>query len=115
MPGDPPVADLDSKKLTQSEFIQRAFPKAHVVKAFNVILFSEIADGKPKGSPKRRALPIASDNKPALDWVAKFHDDVGFDVIAFEHLKDGAKYDAFHFPWQRTFTLETLKNYFAKQ
>ena len=52
-----------------SELLGRHLPNSKIVKAFNAIQAAQIeSNGRPKGSPDRRALPIASDDPPKRSW-----------------------------------------------
>jgi 8-hydroxy-5-deazaflavin:NADPH oxidoreductase len=49
----------------------RHLPKSKIVKAFNAIQAAQMeSNGRPKGSPDRRALPIAGDDPAAKKIVA---------------------------------------------
>ena len=76
------IAELDDRSTTTSEIMSRILPHSHVVKAFNAIFAADLeADGKPAGTPGRRALPIAGDNADAKRVVAGLQDSFGFDVV----------------------------------
>jgi len=60
------IAALDEDSVTSSELLQARLPGAHVVKAFNHIYARQITtDGRPPGTPNRRALAIAGDDPVA--------------------------------------------------
>jgi 8-hydroxy-5-deazaflavin:NADPH oxidoreductase len=76
------IADLDDDSLASSELLQQRLRGAHVVKAFNHIFARQItSDGRPLGTPNRRALAIAGDNPAAKAQVAELIDGFGFDVV----------------------------------
>ena len=76
------IADLDERRVTSSELLQRHLPTSSVVKAFNHIAAAQIVDQRsPAGTPHRRALAIAGDDAAAKDRVAAFLDELGFDVV----------------------------------
>ncbi len=53
-----------------------------VIKAFNDIYAEHLGNlGKPKGTPKRIALPVAGDDKRAKTVVMQLVDDLGFDPV----------------------------------
>jgi 8-hydroxy-5-deazaflavin:NADPH oxidoreductase len=53
-----------------SELLEQHLPTSHVVKAFNNIYFGELAtQGRPAGTPGRRALAIAGDDADAKKTV----------------------------------------------
>jgi uncharacterized membrane protein YeiH len=63
--GDGRIAELDRNETTTSELLARHLPRSNIVKAFNAIQAADIVnDGRPAGSPKRRAPRI-----PALLYV----------------------------------------------
>lgn len=76
------IADLDERRVTSSELLQRHLPTSSVVKAFNHIAAAQIVDHRaPAGTPHRRALAIAGDDAAAKERVAAFLDELGFDVV----------------------------------
>ncbi len=76
------IAALDANESTTSELLQAHLPASRVVKAFNNIYAREIpTDGRPAGTPGRRALPIAGNDADAKAAVARFLDDIGFDAV----------------------------------
>jgi hypothetical protein len=87
---DGQIAELDSEGTTVSELLQRHLPTSKVVKAFNHIMFSQLTtDGRPAGTPGRRALVIAGDDAGALATVAGLIDSFGFDVVEVSPLSEG--------------------------
>ncbi|HXR43605.1 MAG TPA: NAD(P)-binding domain-containing protein [Pseudolysinimonas sp.] len=79
---DGQIEDLDEKRTTSSELLQRRLPGSHVVKAFNNIRFDQIGStASPSGTPGRRALSIAGDDAEAKKAVTDFIDGIGFDVV----------------------------------
>jgi predicted dinucleotide-binding enzyme len=80
--GDGRIADLDERRATSSELLQRHLPASSVVKAFNHIAAAQIVDHRsPAGTDHRRALAIAGDDAGAKRTVAAFIDELGFDVV----------------------------------
>jgi len=76
------IAALDRFETTTSRLLAEHFAEAKVVKVFNAILAQDLLqDGRPKGAPDRRALPIAADDPQAKAQVIEFLDQVGFDVV----------------------------------
>lgn len=76
------IADLDERRVTSSELLQRHLPTSSVVKAFNHIAAAQIVDHRaPAGTPHRRALAIAGDDAAAKERVAALLDELGFDVV----------------------------------
>jgi hypothetical protein len=87
---DGQIAELDSEETTVSELLQRHLPTSKVVKAFNHIMFSQLTtDGRPAGTPGRRALVVAGDDTGALTTVAGLIDSFGFDVVQVSPLSEG--------------------------
>lgn len=88
------IAELDTHQTTTSEMLARHLPQSRVVKAFNAIMAPDIdQDSKRPGTPGRRALPIAGDDAQARAVVARFVDDVGFDVVDCGALKEGWRFE----------------------
>ncbi len=83
------IPELDNESTTTSELLQAHLPKSKVVKAFNHIYASQITtDGRPKGTPNRRALAIAGDDAEAKAVVARMLDEFGFDTVDMGPLKE---------------------------
>ncbi|GAB3222060.1 NAD(P)-binding domain-containing protein [Kineococcus gypseus] len=86
---DGDIAVLDSHELTTSEFVQRHFAGARVVKAFNNIFAQDLAVlNRPAGAPDRTTLVIAGDDEGAERVVAEFIDSIGYDVLDIGSLAD---------------------------
>lgn len=86
--------EIASGDTTSSELVAAAVPGAAVVKAFNTIHFRHLAaDGKPPGTPGRRAIPIAGDDAAAKATVAALMDEIGFDAYDVGPLADGRRFD----------------------
>ena len=91
---DGAVPDLDERSTTTSEMIAALLPGSRLVKAFNAILAADLElDGRPSGSPDRRALPIAGDDLTAKRIVAEFQDRIGFDVIDAGSLAESWRFE----------------------
>jgi 8-hydroxy-5-deazaflavin:NADPH oxidoreductase len=76
------IADLDERRVTSSELLQRHLPTSSVVKAFNHIAAAQIVEHRsPAGTEHRRALVVAGDDAAARQRVAAFVDELGFDVV----------------------------------
>jgi 8-hydroxy-5-deazaflavin:NADPH oxidoreductase len=74
-------AELDRNETTTSELLARHLPKSNIVKAFNAIQPADIVNGRPAGSPKRRAHPIAGNGAAAKEVVTRLLAEFGFDVV----------------------------------
>jgi 8-hydroxy-5-deazaflavin:NADPH oxidoreductase len=76
------IAALDEERTTTAELLQAHLPKSKVVKAFNHIYAAQLTtDGRPAGTPNRRALVIAGDDAEANAEVTRLHDQFGFDTV----------------------------------
>ncbi|HEU4538083.1 MAG TPA: NADPH-dependent F420 reductase [Polyangiaceae bacterium] len=76
------IAELDAERTTTSELLQAHLPKSKVVKAFNHIHAAQLTtDGRPAGTPNRRALVIAGDDAEANAAVTRLLDQFGFDTV----------------------------------
>lgn len=84
------IAELDNESTTTSELLQAHLPASKVVKAFNHIYAAQLTtDGRPAGSPNRRALVISGDDAGAKAQVARLLDEFGFDTVDAGPLKEG--------------------------
>ena len=73
-----------------SEVFADLVPDARVVKAFNHIYASQLTtDGRPAGTPNRRALAIAGDDPEAKRVVTQLLDQFGFDTVDAGPLREG--------------------------
>ena len=87
---DGQIAELDNESTTTAELLQAHLPRSKVVKAFNHIYASQLTtDGRPAGTPNRRALVIAGDDGAAKATVTKLLDDFGFDTVDAGPLAEG--------------------------
>jgi predicted dinucleotide-binding enzyme len=87
------IGELDRDEMTTSELLARHLPKSRIVKAFNAITAADIeGDGRPAGSPDRRALPIAGDDVAAKKVVAQLLDELGFDTVDAGPLVEGRRF-----------------------
>ena len=90
---DGQIEALDNESTTVSELLQAHLPASHVVKAFNHIMFSDLAtQGVPAGTPDRRALAVAGDSDEARTAVAQLVDELGFDAVDAGPLSEGWRY-----------------------
>jgi predicted dinucleotide-binding enzyme len=87
------IGELDRDEITTSELLARHLPKSKIVKVFNAIRAADIEnDGRPAGSPGRRAHPIAGDDAAAKKVVAGLLDQFGFDVVDAGRLAEGRRF-----------------------
>jgi predicted dinucleotide-binding enzyme len=76
------VAALDEGRDTVTGMLQQHLPESRVAKGFNHITARDITtDGRPAGSPDRRALATASDFADAAQFVTDLYDRFGFDTV----------------------------------
>ena len=84
------IPELDNESTTTAELLQAHLPASKVVKAFNHIYAAQLTtDGRPAGTPKRRALVIAGDDRAAKATVTKLLDEFGFDTVDAGPLAEG--------------------------
>lgn len=87
---DGQIAELDDESTTVSELLQRQLPTSKVVKAFNHIYAAQLTtDGRPAGTPDRRALAVVGDDAEARATVAQLVDSFGFDPVEVSPLSEG--------------------------
>jgi predicted dinucleotide-binding enzyme len=84
------IQELDDESTTTAEMLQAHLPTSHVVKAFNHIYAAQLTtDGRPAGTPGRRALVIAGDDAGAKATVTALLDQFGFDTVDAGPLAEG--------------------------
>lgn len=87
------IAELDDESTTTSELLQQHLPESKVVKMFNAIYFAHLgAQGRPPGSPDRRALPMSGDDDVAKSQVQGLVEELGFDVVDEGPLPEGWRF-----------------------
>lgn len=83
------IGSLDAGEATTSGLLQEHLPGAKVVKAFSHIVAAQInTDGKPAGTPGRRALVVSSDHPDAARYVVDLYDQLGFDAVEVTPLSE---------------------------
>ncbi len=86
---DDQIPELDSGKLTSSEWLQSQLPGASVVKVFNNIFFKHLRSlARPAGAADRSYLPIAGDDAAAKAAVTEFLDSIGYGAVDAGALAD---------------------------
>ncbi|MCQ8833787.1 NADPH-dependent F420 reductase [Streptomyces malaysiensis] len=81
-PRDGHIPALDTGETTTSGLVQQHLEGAEVAKGFNHIAAADITtDGRPSGTPGRRALTTASDFPKAAAFVTELYDRFGFDTV----------------------------------
>jgi 8-hydroxy-5-deazaflavin:NADPH oxidoreductase len=84
------IDDLGDR--TSSEVTRALAPGALMVKAFNTMFYKRLAEeGKPKGTPGRLALPVASDDPAAKLVVMELIEAIGFDAVDNDGLVKGGR------------------------
>ena len=87
---DRQIPELDNESTTTAELLQAHLRKSKVVKAFNHIYAAQLTtDGRPAGTPNRRALVIAGDDASAKLTVTRLLDSFGFDTVDAGPLAEG--------------------------
>lgn len=87
------IEALDSHDTTTSEMLAAHLKEARVVKAFNAILQGDLEkDGRPAGTPGRRALPIAGDDAEAKQIATALIEQFGFNVVDAGALSEGWRF-----------------------
>lgn len=88
------IPELDRHETTTSELLARHLPGARIVKAFNAITMNDLErDGRPAGSPDRRALPFAGDHVEAKAVAAELYEQFGFDAVDCGPLSEGWRFE----------------------
>ena len=91
---DGQVAALDAHTTTTSELTAKHLAGATIIKAFNAILERDIEkDGRAKGAPDRRALPIAGDDAAAKATTIILLDELGYDTVDAGALSEGWRFE----------------------
>ena len=76
------VPAIDEGRATVTGLLQEHLPTSHVAKGFNHITAKDITiDGRPAGTPGRRALATSSDFADASQFVTDLYDQFGFDAV----------------------------------
>jgi len=88
------VPELDRGEATTSGMLQQHLLESKVAKAFNSIGAQEITgDGRPAGSPERRALATSSDYPEAAEFVLRLYDELGFDGVDVSPLSESWRFE----------------------
>jgi predicted dinucleotide-binding enzyme len=112
---DGQIEALDNESTTVSELLQSHLPESHVVKAFNHIMFSDLAtQGVPAGTPERRALAVAGDSDEARAAVSELIDELGFDAVDVGALSEGWRYQRDTEAYVRRYDADGLRAALAK-
>jgi 8-hydroxy-5-deazaflavin:NADPH oxidoreductase len=91
---DGQIPELDNGSTTTSELVAKHLSRSNVVKAFNSIYAKDLeTDGRPPGTPNRRALPIAGDDPEAKKLVTELLDRFGYDTVDAGALAEGRRFE----------------------
>jgi 8-hydroxy-5-deazaflavin:NADPH oxidoreductase len=86
---DGKIVPVAEGKLLDSEFLATLLPRARVVKVFNCIFWSHLANlARPAGAADRSYLPVAGDDAEAKAAVVAFLDSIGYNAIDAGPLAD---------------------------
>jgi predicted dinucleotide-binding enzyme len=84
------LATFEDREYSSSEIVQRRLTRSTIVKTLNHIGYHELAeDRRPVGSPERRALGVAGDDRGAVDVVADVIERIGYDAVRMDSLSAG--------------------------
>lgn len=86
---DGQIPELDTKSLTDSEYLLGHLPGSQIVKVFNNIFFKHLLNlARSSGTSDRSALPIAGDSPDAKAAVTEFLDAIGYGTVDAGSLAD---------------------------
>jgi predicted dinucleotide-binding enzyme len=81
---------FEDRRYSSSEIVQRRLARSTVVKTLNHIGYHEMEeDRRPAGSPDRRALGVAGDDRNAVEAVAGVIERIGYDAVRLDTLSAG--------------------------
>jgi len=87
---DGQIPQLETRALTDSEYLLSYLPGCEIVKVFNNIFFKHLRNlARLAGDAERSALPIAGDSARAKAAVTKFLGSIGYDAVDAGALADG--------------------------
>lgn len=88
------IADLDDKRATGSELLQRHLPTSYVVKVFNNITAKHLLHlARPAGAPDRSVLAIAGDDASAKATASDVIGALGYDTLDVGPLAEGWRFE----------------------
>jgi predicted dinucleotide-binding enzyme len=90
----PPVDGVremfEDRRFGSSEIVQQRLGRSTVVKTLNHIGYRQLEDERrPVGSPERRALGVAGDDRAAVNLAAEVVERIGFDAVRLDALSAG--------------------------
>lgn len=107
---DGPLEGIIVSGQATSEAVQAHLPSAQVVKALNHMGYHHLRDeAKPRGTPGRKAIAVAGDDKPSVEIVSAFVDSLGFDPLYIGKLKYSAVLEAGQAAFGANVTIDELR------
>ncbi|MEU6351985.1 NAD(P)-binding domain-containing protein [Streptomyces sp. NPDC047072] len=89
------IEDLEERRTTSSELLQRHLPGSRVVKALGTMDFLRLySSARPSGHPERSALPLTGDDAEAKTEAVRFLDALGYDAVDIGSLADSWRHEA---------------------
>ncbi|MBG0716534.1 NADPH-dependent F420 reductase [Microbacterium sp. 2C] len=108
-PRDGVIPAVEGDRVPTSVHVQRALLGAHVVKAFNHIVWSDIpADARPSDALGRRGIAVAGDDLPSKQRVTEFVDEIGFDPVDIGALDESWRIQRGSPGWITNYSAEQL-------
>ncbi|AXG76745.1 NADPH-dependent F420 reductase [Streptomyces paludis] len=89
------IDDLEERRTTSSELLQRHLSGSHIVKTFGNMDFLRLySSARPSGHPERSTLPLTGDNTEAKAEAVRFMDTLGYDALDVGSLADSWRHEA---------------------
>lgn len=88
------------------------FSSARVVKGFNTV-YSETLKSEAHRAGVKIAIPLAGDDRPALETAARLVTDAGFDAVIVGPLARSAEFDVGTAPYGKPHTTQELRSFFG--
>jgi len=84
------IPQLETKMLTDTEYLLSFLPGCEITKVFNNIFFKHLRNlARPVGDSERSALPVAGDSSRAKAAVRELLDTIGYDAVDSGGLAEG--------------------------
>ncbi|MGW9132926.1 NADPH-dependent F420 reductase [Streptomyces sp. NPDC055681] len=89
------IEELDERRTTSSEMLQRHLSGSRVVKTLGNMDFLRLySSARPSGPLERSALPVTGDDAVAKAKVIRFMDTIGYDAVDIGSLTDSWRHEA---------------------